>query len=135
MSVTPNLCCDETKSRGTYTRMTLIIITSYFFFSFFFFLTCAGSPLPCKGFSQVAGSGVYSPVAVLRLFIAVASHVAEHGLQGAWISCGTWALEHRLSSLVALWHVGFSRTRNLCSCFGRWILNHCTTREVHILCS
>ena len=22
MSVTPNLCCDETKSRGTYTRVT-----------------------------------------------------------------------------------------------------------------
>ena len=22
MSVTPNLCCDETKNRGTYTRMT-----------------------------------------------------------------------------------------------------------------
>ena len=23
MSITPNLCCDETKSRGTYTRVTV----------------------------------------------------------------------------------------------------------------
>ena len=24
MSITPNLCCDETKNRGTYTRMTIL---------------------------------------------------------------------------------------------------------------
>ena len=30
MSVTPNLCCDETKNRGTYTR-----VTEPFTFSFF----------------------------------------------------------------------------------------------------
>ena len=23
MSITPNLCCDETKNRGTYTRVTI----------------------------------------------------------------------------------------------------------------
>ena len=28
MSVTPNLCCDETKNQGTYTRMTLGSITT-----------------------------------------------------------------------------------------------------------
>ena len=33
---------------------------------------------------------------------------------------------------VALWHVGFSRTRarTRVPCIGRWILNHCATREV-----
>ena len=45
-------------------------------------------------------------VVVLRLFIEVVSLVAEHGLQGMWvsvaeahrlISCGSWALEHGLS--------------------------------------
>ena len=28
MSITPNLCCDETKNQGTYTRMTLGSITT-----------------------------------------------------------------------------------------------------------
>ena len=46
-------------------------------------------------------------VAVLRLRIVVASLVVTHGLQGAWASvvtahglrsCGSRALEHRLSS-------------------------------------
>ena len=34
--------------------------------------------------------------------------------------------------LVALWHVGSSQTmdRTCVPCIGRWILNHCTTREV-----
>ena len=33
--------------------------------------------------------------------------------------------------LVALWHVGSSRTRDQTRvpCIGRWILNHCATRE------
>ena len=29
MSVAPNLCCDETKNRGTYTRVTEIFIFSH----------------------------------------------------------------------------------------------------------
>ena len=53
-------------------------------------------------------------------------------------SCGSCALERRLSSLrtglVALPHVGSSRTRarTCVPCFDRWILNHCTTREVPV---
>ena len=52
----------------------------------------------------------YSPVAVHRLFIAVASPVAEHELQDTQTSavaahglsrCGSWALEHRLNSCGA----------------------------------
>ena len=37
--------------------------------------------------------------------------------------------------LVALQHVGSSRTRDwtCVPCIGRWILNHCTTREVPII--
>ena len=61
-----------------------------------------------------------------------ASGVVAHGLR----SCGSQALECMLSSwrtgLVALQHVGSSRTRDLAPvpCIGRRILNHSTTREV-----
>ena len=60
-----------------------------------------------KGFSLVAASGGYFPVAVHRLLIVLASLVAEHGLQGMQApvveSCGlsnrgSQALEHRLHS-------------------------------------
>ena len=50
-------------------------------------------------------------------------------------SCGSRALERRLSSermgLVAPRHVGSSRTRarTRVPCIGRWILNHCATKE------
>ena len=39
------------------------------------------------------------------------------------------------SGLVALWHVGssWSRDETHVRCSGRWILNHCTAREVQLL--
>ena len=54
----------------------------------------------CVGFSLVVVS--YSIVAVLRLLIAVAFLVVEHGLQGtgASIVASPW-LEHRLNSCGA----------------------------------
>ena len=64
----------------------------------------------CKDFSPVAASGGYSLVAVLGLFIVVASLVVEHRLQGTRASVvvahglssfGSWALEHRLDSCEA----------------------------------
>ena len=59
-------------------------------------------------------------------------------------SCGTWAQQLWLTGssaqaqqlwrtgLVAPWHVRSSqaRARIHVSCVGRWILNHCATREV-----
>ena len=65
-------------------------------------------------------------------------------------SCGAWAQQLWLTGsrvqaqqlwrtrLLAPWHVGSSRTRiQACvPCIGRWILNHCTTREalyLHLL--
>ena len=53
-----------------------------------------------------------------------------HGLS----SCGTQAQQLWHTGLVAPQHVGSSRTRDRARvpCIGRWILNHCTTREVHI---
>ena len=61
------------------------------------------------GSSPVAASGDYSLVAVCRLFIVVASPVAEHGLQGMQASaavarglrsCSFHALEHRSMVVV-----------------------------------
>ena len=61
----------------------------------------------CAVFSLVVASRGFSLVAVCRLFIAVASLVAEQRPQGTWASvtvarglssCGSWALEHRLNS-------------------------------------
>ena len=65
----------------------------------------------CVGFSLVAASGGHSPVVVCGLLIAVASLVAEHGLQSLWFP-GSRAqarqLQHR--GLAAPWHVGSSQT-------------------------
>ena len=69
-------------------------------------LGCAGSSC-CMGFFPVAASRGYSLVAMHGLLIAVASLVPERGLSGAHASvvgagglssCGSQALEHRLSS-------------------------------------
>ena len=63
----------------------------------------------CTGFSLVMVSGVCSPV-VHGPLIAEASPVEEHGLQSTQASvvvihglssCGSWAVEHRLSSCGA----------------------------------
>ena len=64
-------------------------------------------------------------VAVRGLLIAVASLVAEHGLQ-AHRPQQLWR-----TGLVAPQHVGSSWTsaRTRVSCIGRRILKHCTTRE------
>ena len=70
------------------------------FFLIIYLIICgyAGSLLLHVGLSVVSKSRDYSIVAVLRLLIAHASLVAEHGL----CSYGSQALEHRLSSCGAL---------------------------------
>ena len=72
------------------------------------------------------------------LLIAVASFTVEHGLHGLG-SCSSRGLEFRLSScgfmgLVAPEHVKSSWTRDQIHvpCFGRQVLNHWITREVHM---
>ena len=98
--------------------------------------------LPCSmqaSFSCVEQGLLF--VAVGRPLIAVASLVAEYGLQ----ACGLqqlWLADSRAQAqqlwhmgLVAPWHVGSSQTkdRTCVSCIGRWILIHCATREVPII--
>ena len=86
-------------------------------------LCCGAWASYCSGFSCCGA----------RALGAQASVVAACGLS----SCGSRALERRLSSrwltgLAAPRHVGSSQTRDRTHvpCIGRWILNHCTTREV-----
>ena len=71
----------------------------------------------------------------------MASLAAEHrlqarGLQWLWL-LGSRAQAQQLwhTGLVALGHVGSSRTRDrtCVSCIGRWTPNHCATREVPFL--
>ena len=47
-----------------------------------------------------------------------------------------WNTGSRHSGLVAPWHVESSQTRDRTCvlCIGRWILIHCTTKEVPHLC-
>ena len=88
-------------------------------------------------------------IAMCGLLIAVASLVAEHtGSRCAgFSSCGTraqqlWLVDSRAQAqqlwhmgLVVPRHVGSSQTRaqTCVPCTGRWILNHCITREVPAL--
>ena len=67
-------------------------------------------------------------MAVCGLLIAMASLVPERGLKGMQASVVAD------TGLVAPQHVESSRTRDQACvfCIGRWILNHGTTREVHI---
>ena len=77
-------------------------------------------------------------VAVHGFLTAMVSLVVEHGLwahrlQQLWLA-GSRAQAQQLccTTLVAPQHVGSSRTRarTHVPCIGRWILNHCATREV-----
>ena len=87
-------------------------------------LCCCKWAFSCWGEQGLLSScgklGLLPVVAVLRLLTVVASLVAEPG------HASLWAV-----GLVALWHVGSSWIREThVPCIGRWILNHCSTREV-----
>ena len=102
--------------------------------------------------SLVVASGGFSCCGAWALG-AGASVVAAHGLSSCssralehvgFSSCRMWTQQLQLAGsrvqaqqlwhmgLVALRHVGSSQTRDrtCVPCIGRWILNHCTTREV-----
>ena len=116
---------------------------SYIFLNLFIlFVAALGLHCCVWVFSSCRGRGLLF-VAVHRLLIAVASLVAEHGLQCVgFSSCAMWAQQLWLmgsraqaqqlwhTGLVVPRHVGSSRTRarTRVPCIGRQILNHCATR-------
>ena len=121
----------------------------FFFINLFYLLFLAALGLRCytRAFSSCGMWGLFF-VAVRGLLIAVASLVAEHrlqarGLQQLWhvgsvvVACG---LQSEDSVVVAPGlncsaACGSSRTRaqTHVPCIGRWILNHCATREAPVL--
>ena len=112
----------------------------FVFFLIFKFLAVLGLRCCTQAFSSCGERGLLF-VAVRRLLIAVASLIVEHGLQvrglqQLWLT-GSRAQAQQLwhTSLVALRHVGPSRTRarTRVPCIGRRILNHCATGEALFL--
>ena len=76
---------------------------AFFFFFNFIYLLLAVLDVHCRaGFSLVAESGGYMLAALQGFVISVASLVVEHPSRSwGFSSCGSWALEHRLSSCGA----------------------------------
>ena len=90
-----------------------------------------------KNYLFLAMLGLHCCVQAFSSCGARDSHFGGFSCCGAWApgcvdfrNCGSGALE--LTGLVALWHVGSSRTRNhtCVSCIGRQILYHWVLREV-----
>ena len=98
-----------------------------------------------RGLSLVAASGGYSSLRCagfsfwwLLLLRSTGSRCMGFSSYGTWAQ-QLWltgsraqAQQLRRTGLVAPWHVGSSwtRARTPVPCIGRWILNHCATREV-----
>ena len=117
----------------------------YFLFIYLFIYGCIGSSLLRAGFSLVAASGGCSSLWCagfsLRWLLLMRSTGSRRkgfrscGMraQQSWlVACRAHAQQLWLSGLVTPRHVGYSRTRarTRVPCIGRWILNHCATREV-----
>ena len=120
-----------------------IALVGFFKINLFTYLYMAALGLGCcmQASSSCSERGLLL-VSVHGLLIVVASLVAEHGLQvrglqQLWL-VGSRAQAQQLwrTGLVALQHVGSSRPRGRTRvpCIGRWILNHCATREVQPQC-
>ena len=87
----------------------------FFLMVFNFIFGGAGSLLLQQAFSACSGQGLLSHCRVRASHCGASPHFGAQALR-AWLSgCGSWALEHRLSTvahgLVAPWHVGSSPTR------------------------
>ena len=90
------------------------------------------------GLSLVVARGGYSSLwcvgfSLQWLLLLWSTGLQAHGLQQSWLAGSrVQAQQFRCTGLVAPRHVGSSRTRarTRVPCLGRWILNHCATREV-----
>ena len=113
-----------------------IYLSIYFCLCWVFVAVC--------GLSLVAASGGYSSLPCAGFSLSWLLLLQSTGSRHVgFSSCGMWAQQLWLAGsraqaqqlwrmgLVALRHVGSSltRDRNRVPCIGRWILNHCTTRE------
>ena len=94
---------------------------SFFFFFYFIHFWLRWVFVAARGLSLVAASGGSSSLRCTGSKCA--------GLSGSRAQ----AQQLCRKGLVAPWHAGSSwtRTRTRIPCNGRWILNHCATREAH----
>ena len=105
-------------------NLTSFLSQYHFFFNFIFYFWLRWVFVVARGLSLVAVSGGYSLLPCV-------------GFSLRWLlllwSTGSRAQAQQLwrMGLVAPRHVGSSRTRarTCVTCIGRWIPNHCTTRE------
>ena len=125
---------------GSWSKICILAQPLFFFninlFIYLFIFGCVGSSLLCVGFLQLWRVG-----ATLRCG-AQASHCSDFSCCGAPALgepaqqsglAGSRAQAQQLwrTGLVAPLRVGSSRTRarTRVPCIGRWLLNHCATRE------
>ena len=132
-------------------KLILRLCVCAFFFSkliYLFIFGCVGSLLLRTGFLQLRRAGATLRCGArashcsgfsccgARALGAPASVVVATRAQQLWLA-GSRANAQQLwcTGLVAPRHVGSSQTRarTPVPCFGRRILNHCATREVHTL--
>ena len=106
-------------------------LCSSFSFSFFLFIFLAA-----RWLSLVTANGGYSSLWCvgfsLQWFLLLQSTGSR---RKGFSSCDTQDQQLWRTGLVAPRHVGSSRTRarTRVPCIGRWVLNHCATREVPVL--
>ena len=100
---------------------------------FFFFFWLCWVFVAARGLSLVAASGGYSLLWCAGFSLQWLLLLQSTGSRcTGFSSCVRWAQQLWRTGLVAPRHVGSSPTRDRTRvpCIGRWILNHCTTREV-----
>ena len=105
--------------------INLFILFIYFWLRWVFVAVC--------GLSLVAASGGYSSLRCMGFSLCWLLLLWSTGSRHTgFSSCGTRAQQLWCRGLVAPRHVGSSWTtaRTCIPCIGRWILYHCTTREV-----
>ena len=123
-------------------------LTYIYLFTYLFYFWLHWVFVAAHGLSLVVASGGHCSLRCMGFSLRWPLLLRSTGSRHAgFSSCGTWAQQLWLTGsraqdqqlwctgLVALWHMGSSRTRarTPVPCIGRQILNHCTTREGSLL--
>ena len=112
--------------------LDLLVIQLCFFFKLIYFLAALGLRCCAWTFSSCSERGLLIAVSSLVVKTRTLGSRASVVVARRLSSCGAHAQYLWRTGLVAPRHVGSSWTRaqTRVPCIGRWILNHCTTREV-----
>ena len=123
-----SLCCAVQCILVAYLFINLKKIIYFIYFIF----GCGGSSLLHAGFSLVVASGGSSSLRCAGFSLRWLLLLRSPGFRlSGFSSCGTWAQQLWSMGLISPQHVGSFRTRaqTRVPCIGRWIFNHCATRE------